>query len=236
MITYGRGVKLNGSLDEKNLKTGDNAAENAVKDTELTAKRKKPSSTIIVATLGVILFDVLAVAFSIWSATSGWAEPQYTLMIVFINFAYHFTYRVLIGYLVSWSSRKINVESKIFRISEKEKKLLEKTGIKKWKDVAPAWNRSGFVLSLADIKSTDKLKTALRGNISAEIIHQINFYLSFCTCFLAFVPALQSNWYVFLITSAVAAILADMPFIWIQRYNRFRLYFLYDKSKKTLAA
>ena len=191
---------------------------------------KKANLTIILIFLGLVVFDVLSVGFCVWSVLTDWAEPQFTLMIVFINFAYHFTYRVIVGFAVRIFNSKINVESNVFRPKSWEKKFLEMTGIKKWKDILPAWNRKSFVLSLADVKNADRLKEVLRENISAEIIHHINFFLSFGTCLLALVPVLYSNWYVFFITSLVAALFADFPFILIQRYNRFRLYSLYDRA------
>lgn len=193
---------------------------------------KKVSKTILFVSIGVAICDALCIAFCVWSALTDFAEPQYTLMIVFINFGYHFTYRPIVGFIVKAFGNKVNVESKTYRIKSAETKRLEKIGIKKWKDALPAWDRDSFVLTLADIKSADKLQLALRGNICAEIVHHTNFFLSFATCFLAFVPTLRPLWYVFFVTGFVTAVVADLPYVLIQRYNRFRLLALYERVKK----
>ena len=72
----------------------------------------------------------------------------------------------------------------------------------------------------------------LRYNISAEITHHINFYLSLLGTLFCLFKGMQGWWWMFGGVSFVLGLLADVPFMIIQRYNRYRVLPIYLRLKE----
>lgn len=136
-----------------------------------------------------------------------------TLAVTSMTFAYHFIVRLIIGYIVTLFKRKINTDSRYFRVSETEKSIYKKLNVKKRKTNIPTYNPDEF-----DIKK-NSLRQIIINNCNAEIVHTVNIFASY-------IPIFFSIWFgtvhVFIITSVLASIY-DLQFVVIQRYNRPRL-------------
>ena len=150
-------------------------------------------------------------------------QPYLALFITFTIFAYHLDIRFLIGALVSLFKGKINVEKKSHRISEKEYKRLVKLKVKKWKDRLPTLFKKQFTL-----KGAQGVDEVIRNCINAESVHWLCFFFGFGAIPLGCLLSFEELW-LYILTSCLASLFVDLPFVLIQRYNRYRLYSLRDK-------
>ncbi len=152
----------------------------------------------------------------------GYEEPQFSIFITLLMFAFHTDIRILIGSIFTlFFKKKLNINKKCFKVGEKEYRFLVKLGVKKWKDKFVAWNRKQFVIGRRDNLSHG-VERALRNNISAEIIHHICFFAGFLAIWIGCTISI-SSWWIFLLTAILASFICDLPPIMIQRYNRYRL-------------
>ena len=110
-------------------------------------------------------------------------------------------------------------EKKIYRSRRWEKEgrfYSDVMHINKWKDRMPQHvGRNGFSKSHLDSVSIEYLDRFIAETCRGEWNHRVN-------CFFAIVLLIINNFYLGLLLS-VLLIAGNMPFIFIQRYNRFRL-------------
>ena len=185
-------------------------------------KNKTLRNFIILASLVNVVFVVFLVLFLVFEHK----QPYLALFITFLMFAYHIDIRILIGTFVSLFKSRINVEKKSCRISEKEFKRLTKLKVKKWKEKAPTLFKSQFSL-----KNSQGVDVIIQNCINAEIVHWLCFFFGLGAIPLGCLLSLDELW-LYILTSLIASLLFDLPFVLIQRYNRYRLYSLRDKIAK----
>ena len=200
----------------------------------MTDKEKEEYKSVIVqyGLPTIVLVDIVFLAVEIYGSIQGFSQSVMIALTIFSFIGFHITYRPLVGQAVGYARPKFNLESKIFRIDEDEVKLYDFLGVKSWKDRVPAWNKTHFMLSLKDIRDINKVDQVLRYNISAEITHHINFYLSLLGTLFCLFKGMQGWWWMFGGVSFVLGLLADVPFMIIQRYNRYRVLPIYLRLKE----
>ena len=101
---------------------------------------------------------------------------------------------------------------------EKNGRIYEKLGVRKWKDYMPdksRWVKSSFEKTLCNQSDPESLRHLLQETCVAECIHWILFFLS--PLILVFTRGTAA----YIITALYA--LSNFPLIVIQRYNRPRL-------------
>ena len=180
----------------------------------------KKSKELKLAIILTICINIIFVCSVIYVAVSGWKSPQITIFITSLMFAYHCDIRIFVGYVFNrFIKNKICVQSPLFAIKEKEYKRLQKVGVKRWKDKFIAWNRSLFVLGKMD---KDRLNIVLQNNITAEITHWVCFFVGFLAIPIGMILS-SAEWWIYLSTALITSLVADLPPIFIQRYNRYRL-------------
>lgn len=150
-------------------------------------------------------------------------QPYLALFITFLMFAYHIDIRLLSGVLVSLFKSKIDVKKKTHRISEKEYGRLRKLKVKEWKGRFPTLFKKQF--SLDKEGAVDEV---LRSCINAEVVHWLCLVLGLGAIPLGCLLSPDELW-LYILTSLLALLFFDLPFILIQRYNRFRLYKVKDR-------
>lgn len=199
-------------------------------------KEKFVSGIVRYGVPAIVVVDVVFLAVLIYGLLNRFSDTVIAILVAFSFVGYHATYRALVGVVIGKFRPIFNLNSPLFIIDPMEMPLYDKLRVKDWKEKAPAWNMTHFMLSMKDVRDINKVGRVVRYNISAEITHHCNFYLSlFGTLFCLF-KGMQQFWYVFAIVSLLIGIFGDVPFIMIQRYNRFRLLPLYlrleEKSLK----
>lgn len=143
-----------------------------------------------------------------WKGYAFWAPWAITALTIF----YHFGVRLAVG----WGFRRWSPQGTAawFRPHPWEENLYRTLNIKAWKGKLPTARPKDFLLR------RDNLPQVITATCRAEVSHEICLAASF-------VPLLFARWFgafpVFLITSILAAVLADLPFVLVQRYNRPRL-------------
>ena len=149
-------------------------------------------------------------------------QPFYSLFVTSLTIFYHFSMRLIVGYLIdSIFHNKINYKKSWFNQRNFEKKAYNVLRVKLWKDKMPTYSPDTFN---AKKHSLDEIVGAM---CQSEIVHEINVIISF-------VPLLFSmafgSFMAFLITSIIAAIF-DLCFVIMQRFNRPRLVRILEKAK-----
>ncbi|WP_443734490.1 glycosyl-4,4'-diaponeurosporenoate acyltransferase CrtO family protein [[Ruminococcus] lactaris] len=141
-------------------------------------------------------------------------EILLTLAITFGTCAYHFIMRLLVGSIVnSILHNKVDYCKRWFQVSESEKKIYEKLGVKKWKNKMPTYRPDWFDPRLHSWKEIAQIMC------QSEVGHEIIAVLSF----LPVSAGIKFGAYpVFIITSIVSAGM-DLIFVIMQRYNRQRI-------------
>ena len=137
-----------------------------------------------------------------------------TCAITFGTTAYHFCMRLLVGLFFNRvMNNRADYTKKWYQCSDRETRLYEKLGVKRWKNKLPTYNPDLFDRRK---HSWDEIAQAM---CQAELVHETIVVLSF-------VPVLFSIWlgsfWVFLITSFIGAAV-DLAFVVMQRYNRPRI-------------
>lgn len=134
----------------------------------------------------------------------------FTLFISIFTVFYHFSVRLLIGYLVP---NQWNPNGWWFRPRRFEAALFRAIRIQKWKLHMPTYDPSKFSLK------HNSYETLLKNMCQAELVHTVIIPFSF-------VPLLFSipwgEFWVFFATSFLAACF-DLLFVMMQRYNRPRI-------------
>lgn len=156
-------------------------------------------------------------------------QPYLAVLITLVMFAYHFDIRLLFALISHKFAKKINVNNRLYKVSENEQKIFKFFKVKNWKDKFAVWDKSLFKVSF----NYADLITLLKNNISAEITHHICFFASFLSVIIGYLLS-PSEWWIYLITSLIASFMVDFPPILIQRYNRLRLQKLMKKFNHNL--
>lgn len=123
-----------------------------------------------------------------------------------------------------YPEKKIDVFSRYFTVSQRERALYERLGVRRWKDVIP---ESGKYLchfakdKIAEPANNVYILKFLRETCYAEVMHECSFVLSFAA--LLFLPY---RLHIVLPVVLTNALLQLLPAI-AQRYNRCRLVKLY---------
>lgn len=176
--------------------------------------------SIIMKTISIITIT-LTICFSIiFSFTNN--GLFLTLAITLGTIAYHFTIRLIIGYLYDIIlNNKIDYTKRWFKVGCVEMKIYDKIRVKKWKDKMPTYEPELFDISK---HSWDEILMAM---CQSELVHETIIIFSL-------MPIVASIWFgelfVFLITSILSA-LFDLSFVIMQRYNRTRILKLKSKFK-----
>lgn len=185
---------------------------------KITLKTNKGLKDIVIM---AIIFNLIFIICAVLCGVFGFHTPYSALFITALMFAYHIDVRLIIGFSISkFVKPKINVHKKCFAITENEYRRLEKFGVKNWKDKFLTVFKHQFVIQ--DIKNKQNIEYVLRNNISAEIIHWVCFFVGLLAILIGCLLSI-SEWYIYVITAILASLLADVPPILIQRYNRYRV-------------
>lgn len=164
-------------------------------------------SGCIISMTALVVFEALNLIFDV--------ELISVIRTTALTVFYHLGFRLLLGeyILPKLVYSKICSDSPWFRTSKAEGALYKKLNIKRFKDRLPTYNPNEFSLK------EHSLEEIVEATCRAEIIHEVNFILSF-------LPLLFSlkfgAFLVFLITSLAAACF-DLLFVIVQRYNRPRI-------------
>ena len=163
---------------------------------------------------------LLTVLFSVLCGTGfHWAIPY---AITFGTCFYHFTMRLLVGYILNRKMQnKADYRKVRYQLRPFETKLYQWLQAKHWKGNMPTFDPTCFDPKL---HSWEEIAQAM---CQAEIVHEIIIPLSFLPL-LAAIPF--GAFPVFLITSLLAA-LYDLSFVVIQRFNRPRVIKLIQKER-----
>ena len=160
----------------------------------------------IIYTLTAILTAGTVATTILYQSTS--KEILLTLAITFGTCAYHFIMRLLVGSIVnSILHNKVDCCKRWFQVSESEKKIYEKLGVKKWKNKMPTYRPDWFDPRLHSWKEI--AQTMCQSEVGHEIIAVLSFLPVIVVLF-------------FFITSIVSAGM-DLIFVIMQRYNRQRI-------------
>lgn len=164
---------------------------------------------------------VLCVVFTGLSlAEQSWAISY---AITFGTCFYHFTMRLLVGYVLDRTMQnKADYYKPWYQLQPFEHKLYRVLKVKKWKSNMPTYDPSCFDPKL---HTWDEIAQAM---CQAEIVHEVIILFSFLPL-LAAIPF--GSFPVFLITSILAAMF-DLTFVIMQRYNRPRILRYLQLSQK----
>ena len=169
-----------------------------------------------VALLTAVITTVLAVSCRIWAW--GWILP---IAITFGTTCYHFSMRLLVGWIVPYVTKSIDPNCRWFQPRPWEASFYTALSVKNWKRKLPTYSPEQFDLS------TNTLSQVIRNTCNAELVHEVIILFSF-------LPLTFTAWFgsfpVFLITSLAAA-LFDSIFVIAQRYNRPRLVRILKKRR-----
>ena len=178
------------------------------------------NKTLLVCIIITIIVNIAFAAFLSLSFIFEGKQPYFALFVTSFMFLYHIDIRLFIGSITSIFKKRINVDGKIFAINRKEYERLEKLGIKKLKRRAITLFENQFVVH--GRANEDGIETVLRNNINAEIIHWICFFASLFGILFGWLISPEEIW-IYVVASLLSSLLGDLPFILIQRYNRYRL-------------
>lgn len=188
----------------------------------------KNSTQKVVYTFAIIVNLLFIVDLCLCWA-SNFTQPYLAVLITLLMFAYHFDMRLLLALISHQFAKKINVNNRLYKVSESEQKVFKFFKVKNWKDKFAVWDKSLFKVSF----NYADLTTLLKNNISAEITHHICFFVSFLSVIIGCLLS-PSEWWIYLMTSIIASFMVDFPPILIQRYNRLRLQKLMKKFNHSL--
>ena len=143
--------------------------------------------------------------------------------ITFGTICYHFTMRLLVGFVVDQiMQNRANYSASWFQQQPWESKIYRLLQVKKWKTHFPTYDPSLF----DNHKHT--MEEIIQATCQAEIVHEVIFVLSF----LPLLAAIHfDSFAVFFITSLLSGCF-DMIFVIIQRFNRPRLIRILNKNAR----
>jgi len=146
-----------------------------------------------------------------------------TLAITFGTVAYHFCMRLIVGVIVnSAMGNKADYRRAWFQVGEREFAFYNYVNVKRWKDKMPTYDKKSFDIRRHGIEGLAQV------TCQSEIVHEIIIAASF----LPIIAAVRFGALpVFIITSFAAAGI-DLMYVFIQRFNRYRLLRVIKKVKK----
>lgn len=176
----------------------------------------------IISILSAVLSVLFYAAYTVYGISL-----FYPLLITSLTIFYHFTARLIIGYLLHpLRHHDFVCNSGIFKEHGFEKKLYKQLKVKSWKDKMPTFNPDTF-----DMENNSP-KDIINTMCVSELVHLINVPISFvpvAACF--FVPRLKEDLPIFIVTGILAAAF-DMVFVIMQRYNRPRIVKLLKRQSR----
>ena len=137
--------------------------------------------------------------------------------------AYHFTMRLVVGFLFDIILKnKVDYTKRWFCVGKGEYNFYKLLKVKRWKDKMPTFQPDTFDTS------KHSWEEILQATCQSELVHETNVLLSF-------LPIIASIWFgeiwVFVATSILSA-LFDLLFVFMQRFNRYRLLKLQSRLQK----
>ena len=108
-------------------------------------------------------------------------------------------------------------------VSDWEMRFFRKIGLPKWKDRLPQFNPEFDKRHLKSGRDTAYLDRFLFITCRAEVIHYVIGVLGWVSLVFCLLSADRTAWLIRYAVIALAIQLANLPFAWIQRYNRKRL-------------
>lgn len=122
-------------------------------------------------------------------------------------------------------------ETKVFKVTRREKKLLDKLQIKKWKDKIPEIGHfTGFRKNqVSEPKNPEYIERFLYEISYGEIGHALSVPLGFILFLLILLPWYQPYWLVLLITICVVNGILNIFPIMVLRYNKYGLLLLHKR-------
>lgn len=179
-------------------------------------KRLPEPIAVITALISIVLFIIHRLTNS---------DVLFTLSLLFGVIAYHFIYKIVVARFISKTfDNKIGYDKAWFREKKWEKKVYKILNVKSWKDKLPTENETDF--SIKD-KTIEEI---IGATCQAELDHGVNQLFSLVPLIImAFIgyPA------IFIPTTALSFVV-EIPFIFVQRYNRPRLIKILEKQKKAV--
>ena len=121
---------------------------------------------------------------------------------------------------------------RFFMVSDREMRVFRAIGLPKWKDRLPQFNPEFDKRHLAAGRDPAYLDRFLFITCRAEVIHYMIGVLGWVSLAFCLFSENQTAWLVRYAGIALFIQLANLPFAWIQRYNRKRLL----RVRKRLAA
>ena len=113
---------------------------------------------------------------------------------------------------------------RFFTVSDREMRVFRAIGLPKWKDRLPQLNPEFDKRHLANGRDPVYLDRFLFITCRAEVIHYVIGVLGWLSLFFCLLSANRTAWLIRYAVIALVIQLANLPFAWIQRYNRKRLY------------
>lgn len=161
-----------------------------------------------------VVFGILNIIFD--------AGVWLSLAITFATITYHFLMRLIVGFVFDRvMNNKVDYTRSWFQIRPWEQKFYHVMKVKKWKNKMPTYDPDAFS---PEKHTWDEIAQAM---CQAELVHETIVVLSF-------LPIFMTKWWgafgVFLVTS-ICAVLLDLSFVIMQRYNRPRVLRLAERGR-----
>lgn len=180
----------------------------------------------------VLYLTIIAATYIILTAANGFVigfgyAAAYTAAAIAALAAIDAAVALLTRYCIP--EKKMNPFLSCFDVSHGERRLYERLGIKKWKDVIPESGKylAGFAKDkIAEPANNEYVLKFLRETCYAGIMHALSFALGFLV--LIFIPYRLT---IVLPAAIVNAFLQLLPTM-VQRYNRYRIKILYEFNQK----
>ncbi|MGN1411528.1 MAG: hypothetical protein ACI4WH_03330 [Oscillospiraceae bacterium] len=158
---------------------------------------------------------------------------MFTLVITIINIIFwnilHFGVAYIITHLPQdFQNKCFNYKNRFFIVKNSEVKLYKKIKLPKWKDSLPQYNVDFNKKNLQTNITIDYLTQFIFITCRAEIIHISIAILGYISLLFCFVTSTNDFWLFFSIATIIG--LGNIPFVLIQRYNRYRLVNVLNKK------
>ena len=173
--------------------------------------------------------NVFFLASGILIGIFGFAQPYFAIFVTLFMFAYHLDSRIIVAVILNLFRKDINIDRRIYHISEKEYKRLDRLKVRYWKDHFITMFKDRFVFSGSS--RNERVVNILKNNINAEVTHWLCFFIGFLAILFGYLIS-SDELVIYLVTSILASFLFDFPSILIQRYNRYRLLNLRRMTEK----
>ena len=168
-----------------------------------------------------VLLAVFAICLPVFLITKN--DIALTVTITVGVTLYHFAMRLAVGYIINAIMKnKANYNNAWFCEKRFESKLYKLLGVREWKKYLPTYSPDTFEVG------RNTVKQIIGATCQAEIVHEIIIVFSALPIIL--IPFLGGA--AALIITSVLAMLFDLSFVILQRYNRPRLVRITERLKK----